>query len=98
MDVMQAVVGDQQWSLVRYDSGYWVELHEPQKFTRWGPIDSYEQAMQVSGFPKTEVEELWELVEELRAMIFEFHGFYLPHHAKDRAVKRIDEMRDKWKK
>lgn len=79
---------------------WYVQLQQERIKTIWGPYDTEEQAMQVSGFPKpkTEVEELWELVEELWGLILQHFGGHIPYHTEDHVVKRVDELRDKWKK
>jgi len=85
-----------------YSQAWFVENKHvaSKRTTEWGPFDTEEEAMRVSGMPrpKTEAEELWELVDLLSGKITEYVGGYIPHFTKENALTKIAELKTKWKK
>lgn len=99
----EVVDGKRVWrSYFNYPS-YWVTLDEPKKQTRWGPFQSEEEAIQVSGFPKpkTEIEELWEwagAARELLVTALDKTGDPRFLSLLSDWLKRFSNLEAKWKK
>lgn len=65
--------------------------------THWGPFYSEEEAYRVSGMPrpKTELEEVWELLDSAHARI---KSYECPKYCDVRLSEKIAELKAKWKK
>ncbi len=91
------------WYINRCPNG-WLVLavnDEIKMEAKWGPFDSKEEAYKVSGMPrpKTEAEELWELVVITDKIMNDLRGGWLPDpFAISSYGTKIAELKTKWKK